>query len=710
MGAKGYTQPTTRTYEDTFKFLTWEQFPAILEQSIRFFSVLPQVGVYRHVNDSIKPFKSKLLETTGRDFTLSGIGSLIDYDKYGLNIKRPTPQLSGTGCNGNSLCLEPTCFGFTEGVIENNNMLQSLCWSLNMPCLKDMEYSDAQFSKKIRRYFAMFFQQPQAVLEAYQRTRFLKESIKIVCTDKNFQYTGSLIGGSSGVSLPFYINPDDALSFPDVDAIGAGVGGANLKAFANYLAPRLFSGAFSGGMEDVVIYGLKQDYEVAKEQTASVVDHYMDAQILQALRQNGMGSSVDRIDAMLGEFRHDGLFPTFKLNTNNEFEPVVAEHLEASTIAGFIQTSNPEHSLAKYRALLFVPRNWRFDLVEPPKDNFSDLGLGEGLNFRNNTPGVFPILSSSMFTQNQIGEDGTVIIGQGVSGNEVINIVRGLQNRPQRIAEAVRSEVIMTWSQNECGQTTSGQLPNVGRATEAQSRADGFRLKSTMYIGTDVVGQARPVLMLFQTDTPRSATPIKVCSTVTVDVDNTAGLYIKADGGCAPGGQTYLILTFNKAVGSAFAVNDLAIWRTGSRGDTYLVKVTAVSGNVVSVKSVNSGGSDAATLLPCCEGGPSDDYGSHGELVKTTGATASTSEIMKASYDEGTDSLFLEVFKPLKSALINTDAIITLENGDTIKVYMTAAKPVGVFLQVSADTVESETCDLSTLDCSCLVNASITMD
>ena len=204
----GYRVPAQQTYQDAFKFLTWEQFPAVLEKSIRYFGVIPQTGIYQHFNPRVKSFKSALLESTGREFTLSGVGSLIDFDKYGHIIKRPTPQLAGTGCEGNSLCLEPTCFGFVEGVIESNNIIQNMCWSLALPCLKDHFYSDAQFDRKMRRYFSTFFHQAPAVSQAYQRTRLLQEAVKVVCTNRNFEYSGPVIGGP-GLSLPFYINPLD---------------------------------------------------------------------------------------------------------------------------------------------------------------------------------------------------------------------------------------------------------------------------------------------------------------------------------------------------------------------------------------------------------------------------------------------------------------------------------------------------------------------
>lgn len=702
MAQKGFILPTNRSYEDTFKFLVWQQFPALLETALRYNIHLPAIGIYRHVNEGVKPFKQALLENLGREYTLSGIGSLIDYDRYGHQIRRPTPYYDGSACMGNSLCLEPTCFGFTEGLIESNNMLNNMCWSLSMPCLKDIFYSDMQFETKMRKYFQAFFRQPAGVLEAYQRTRLLKESIKIVCTDKNIRYTGTVIGGEGGISLPFYINPVDALAFPDLDTVPADVGGVNLMAFANYLAPRLFSGAFSGGMQDIKMYGLQQDYVTAKEQTASVQDSYMTQELIRALALRGANTGTDRIDSLLGTFIHDGLFPTFKEATDGTVEMVVADVLEPATIYGYVQADNPEHSLAPYRALLLVPSNWRFDLVEPPRDDFSDIGLGEGLNFRSNTPGVFPLMSSSMFTNFQIGDDGIVVVGQGMNqANGMIgSIARGLSPRSQALAEAVRTEVIQTYSEFTCATAPiEGQYKNVGRPAVPQSRADGFALKSTMYIGSDVSGTARPVLLLFKTDTPRSAKPIVVCQEEEVVINQTAGSQLV---GCCPGNQTYAILTFTTDQTDAFEVDDLAVYRTGPLGATYLVKVTAVSGKVVSIASVDSAGEDAYTLLPCCAGSP-DDYGVRGELLKTTGATATSSEIMKAQWDVDTDTLLLEFYKPLNNQVDTTAATITLENGDVINVVLASATAEGVFAEVEAAV--DETCDLSTLDCGCLVNA-----
>jgi hypothetical protein len=690
LDCKGHRLPSNDSYVDTIKFLTWEQFPLVLEQSIRFFATLPSVGNYKQTNPGVQDFKKALLTTSGRDFTLAGVGSLIDYDKFGLQIKRPTPQLSGTGCNANSLCLEPVCFGFTEGVIESNNILQSLCWSLSMPCLKDEFYSDAQFDNKMERYFAMFFKQAPAVLEAYQRTRLLKEAVKVICTDKNFRFSGSVIGGTTGISLPFYINPTDAVSFPDISAMGANVGGANLKAFANFVAPRLFTGSFSRGMEDVVMYALESDYAMAKEQTMSVMDYSSGDGMLYADRQ---------IDASLGKFVEDPMFPTFALNaTTNQLDPIPYEILEPSTIYGYVQVSNPAHALAQYRGILFVPQNWKFNLVEPPRDDFSSLGLGDGLNFRMNTPGVFPLMSSSMFSRNTIGEDGVVVLGDapGPRGMNALT-AQGLVPRDAVIREAVRTELLMTYTTKDCSNAVSGQLPNVGMPVTNQGPADGFALKSKMYIGSDVRGTARPVLLLFKTDTPRSARPIEVCSVVDVTVSEL-GSNVMLD--AQPGGQIYLTLTFRDAV-TGFSVNNSATYRTGAKGASFVVTVTAISGNVVTIQAA-----DGTTLLPRCTGSP-DDYGVRGELIKNTGVTNKTSEIMKSKVDTGTSTLYLELYKPIAATIDDAVGTITLSTGQVVNIKAVGANGPGVFLQV--ETAGGETCPIATLDCACLVDAILTM-
>ena len=700
MASKGFTLAPNQSYEDTFKFLIWNQFPAVLERSVEFFGVLPQTGIYRHVNPRIKNFKDALLDTTSRQYTLSGVGSLIDYDKFGHQIKRPTPQLAGSPCNSNSLCLEPQCFGFTEGVIESNNVLQDICWSLSMPCLKDQFYSDMQFERKMKYYFKMFFKQAPAVLQAYQRTRLIKEAIKVVATDTNFNFTGPLIGGAGNLSLPFYIDPTDPTNFPDTSALpgGAQLGGINLMGFINFVAPRLFSESFTGGMDGVTVYGLKQDYITAKEQTATVQDSFMDQQILAALKARGVASpSAERMDALLGEFIHDGLFPTFSDGggAGGQIVPITQEILEPATIAGFSQNPNPEHNLASIRGLLFVPDNWMFDLVEPPKDDFSDLGLGNALNFRLNSPGSMPIMSSSLFTRNQVGEDGQVILGNTPGMNGMMTqSAQGMRQREKQLQEAVRTEVLLTYANLECNNVAAGQLPNVGAPIVPQGRADGFRLKSTMYLSTDVRGTAKPVLILFRTDTPRSAQPVIVCNTVDVVVDQGADPVLTD---CCPGNQTYATLTFSGDVSSLYSVNDEVAYRTGPKGATYLATVTAVSGNVITIQS----SANPAEILPCCPGA-ADDYGVQGEVLNETTATATSSEIMKFQYDAVIPLLFLEFYDALVAAANATPATITLSDGTVINVEVVGAT-AGVSAQVQA--AGGELFDLATLDCACMVGA-----
>lgn len=699
MATTGYRLPANQSIEDTFRFLLWNQFPALLERSVEYFATLPQVGRYRHVNSTVKSFMDALHDVNGRQLTLSGVGSLIDYDAIGHQIKRPSPQLVGTGCEGNTLCLEPTCFGFTEGVMESNNILQNLCWTLQMPCVKDQYYSDTQFDRKMRSYFEMFFKQAPAVLEAYQRTRLLKEAIKVVATQTNVRFSGPVIGGTDGLSLPFYIDPSDPTGFPLLASIPGGVGGLNIQAFMNYVAPRLFSGAFSGGMESVRWYGLKQDYETAKEQTASVIDHWADLQQLRALASmGGQMGSLDRIGNMMGDFVADGLFPTFKENGAGAFEPITAEILEPSTIAGYVQTSNPEHNLAQYRGILGVPENWRFSLTEAPRDNFADL-LGDGLNFAANTPGVFQ-LSSQMFTRNRVGRDGTVILGAMPDPDTGMlrRTARGLERRTAPISEAVRTELFLTYTEQGC-MNADGQLPNAGRRVTPQAVADGFSLKSRMYISTDVRGTAKPVLLLFKTDTPRSAKPIEVC---TVDEQN---VYYYADSGivsCCPGNQIYVLLTYDQDQSDNFQVGDRAVYRTGAQGASYLVTVTALTpdGLTVTVQA-----DDGVTLLPCCTGSP-DDYGTRGELVNydRPEPTATCGEVFKGAWNSTTSVLELELFTPILDTANDTAATLTLECGTEILLETDGANE-GVFVELTA--AAGETFDVTTLDCNCLVNAEL---
>lgn len=691
--SQGYTQNQLNSYEDTVNYLLWDQFPKIFDKMVKYYAVLPKTGMYRHVNQGVEPFREALHESTDRNLTISGVGSLIDFDKYGRILKRPSPQLEGTGCQSNSLCIEPTCFGFTEGVHENNNILQSLCWSLAMPCLKDHYYSDRNFERKIRQYFAMFFKQPQGVLEAYQRTRLIKEAVKIVATDQNIEYTGT--GVASGLSLPFYFNAADPTALPDLTSLSSGVGGLNLTAFWNFIAPMIFSGGFEGDPENVRVYGLKGDYLVAKEQTASVQDTFAENQIIQALlRQNGNGAD------MFGEFIHDGHFPAFKLD-NSIFDVIPQERLEPAAIYGSIQTQSPEHLLAKYRGLLIVPDNWRFNMVQPPEDDFSSLGLGQSLNFRTNTPGVTPLLSTSLFSNNALGPNGVISFDKVVGKDNVIkDRVSGLVRRDRPLSEAIRTDVVMTWTRTSCNDAASDQLPLVGREIVPQGRADGFLLRSTMHLRTNVSGFARPVLLIFKNDTPRSAKAIEVCSTESIAVTATSDPKIVS---CCGGSLPQVTIGFDSDVSGTFSATNKAVYRTGARGASYYVDVNAVSsdGKMVTIEHI-----DNTTILPCCSGSP-DDYGTRGELLKITGATNVTSEIMKAAWDSANSELDIELFDVVKATTAGDTGTLVLDDGTSIDV-QTTADATGTVLSLEKQV--SETFDLSTLDCNCLVNAVLTLD
>lgn len=694
--ALGFRLPRQQVHGDTFKWLIHNQVPAVLDTAISYFASLPYVGTYNaHIRKQIVDFRRAYWESTGRELTISGIGSLFDFDTFGHQIRRTTPQEGfGGACSGNSLCLEPTCFGFTEGVIENNNFIQNMCWSLSIPCLKDYDYSDTAFKMKIRRHLAMFFHQAPAVSTAFIRTHLLRNAIKVVATARNFRYTGSVIGSDQGISLPFYIDPTDPFAFPDLSTIPGGIGGLNLHAFIHHVAPRLLSDAgFSGAEPSYKVYGLKSDYQIAKEQTASVMDHYMEQELLRALRS----ANTDRIDDLLGEFIHDPHFPTFNdPGAGNGLVPITQEVLEASTIHGYVQTSNPKHPLQNIRGLLIVPSNVNYQLVSPPTDNYSD--VLDGLNFGADTPGVRRIMSSQMFSENALAKDGIVGFGHVVdSKGQLKRTVTGLEKRPQALREAIRTEVIMTYSQLQCA--AEGQLPNVGPAMVPQGAADGMMLKSMMYKKTDWTGTAKPVLLTFKIDNPRGARPIVVCTTEDITVDLELDYQVVA---CGPGNAPYVTLTFNKEVDTAdFDVDDVVAYRVGPKGATFLADVTNVSGNTVTIES----SADPQEVLPCCAG-QSDTYGTMAELLNITNAAATSSEIMKASYDAGSSILSLELFDPVVAQTANDTATITLEDGSEIDVVV-AADATGVFVTVTA--AGGETCDLGTLDCASLVNAVYTI-
>jgi len=266
----------------------------------------------------------------------------------------------------------------------------------------------------------------------------------------------------------------------------------------------------------------------------------------------------------------------------------------------------------------------------------------------------------------------------------------GIESRSRAINEAVRTELLLSYSSQGCA--ASGQLPNVGSATAPQGRADGFSLKSTMYLATAVKGNAKPVLVLFKTDTPRVAQPIVVCNPTEIDVDQTAGAQLID---CCGGSMTSVMLTFSSDVSGDYAAEDLAIYRTGMLGASYAVEVTGVSGAVVNIVA-----SDGVTILPCCAGGK-DTYGTQGELISLEGVTARSSEIMKASCTGGV--LTIELFDPIVGGANNDPATITLQDGTVVNVTLTAT--IGANVVYTVDAAGGETCDICDLDCACLVNA-----
>jgi len=85
-------------------------------------------------------------------------------------------------------------------------------------------------------------------------------------------------------------------------------------------------------------------------------------------------------------------------------------------------------------------------------------------------------MSSSMFTN--MKKDGTVVLGHKVGKDGMVRpSVSGLRKRGKSIKEAIRTELLQTYSTTACGNATDGQLPNVGNKVVPQNPADGFMLK-----------------------------------------------------------------------------------------------------------------------------------------------------------------------------------------------------------------------------------------
>jgi hypothetical protein len=304
-------------------------------------------------------------------------------------------------------------------------------------------------------------------------------------------------------------------------------------------------------------------------------------------------------------------------------------------------------------------------------------------------------MSSKMFATNQIGEDGVVTLGYRTdSKGNLVRSYDGVSPRSKALKEAVRTDLLLTYASQEC--SAVGQLSNVGPAAVPLGPADGFRLKSLMHIGTEWEGTARPVLVIFRVDQPRSAQAIVVCNPLEITVDQEAGNGIVS---VCPGSTIYANIEFKNAVEAAdFDVADAVVYRTGPKGNTYLADVTAVSsdGKVVTIES----SADPQEILPACQG-QKDDYGVMAELLNITNATAVTSEIMKVSCADG--SLSLELFDPIAAQGDLDTATITLEDGQVVEVIVTGATDAGVFVTVTA--AGGEECSLCDLDCACLMNA-----
>lgn len=685
--------PSNITYNNKIKFLTHDIMAKALDKQTVYSHALPTSGVYRHFGTEIKEFQRELNRLNAKHYTLSGAGSIIDLNKYGLRRTQPGPQYEGTSCRRNSLCLEPTCFGMVEGVRENNNIMETICWELALNCLKDYLMSDRNFEEKLLNYLELFFKQPEAVIQAYQRTTLLSDAIKVVATKDSLMYTGSMIPGSNPIPLPFYIDSNDPYNLPDlndINALGTEIGAANLHAFFNTLGSRFFGGdGFSGGFENVIAYALNMDHEMAKLQTMSTGGMFTPEQ-MSMMSAMGGNYSLDTFFSKMYTFKHEPQMLTYD-TTGGLLSPVTQDILQNSTIYGKVMAPNPMHLAHDTRAILFVPDNIKFNLVAPMPDDFSSLGLGNALDFHSNTPGVFP-LSSSLFASNRTVSDKSIELGINKVAGKYVSTVQGIVKRSRPLQEAIRTYVRQTYSSLECSGSET-EYPRVGAPVVPQGPADGFAAKSQVNISTNYTGYQKPVLYIFKIDHYLSRSPIVVCDPIEVDVSTTEGYSVVS---CCPGDAIYATIRFSSnSVSTDFTVTDKAVYRPGLQAETFLVDITGVDNDVITIEST-----DGTTLLPCCTG--TDGYGAMGVLQNITTATATSSPILRAQYDSVVPSLFLNLKNPIIPNTTGTAGTITLEDGTVINVLL-VADASGVFAQVEAAV--GEDCVLSTLDCECLVNA-----
>ena len=131
---------------------------------------------------------------------------------------------------------------------------------------------------------------------------------------------------------------------------------------------------------------------------------------------------------------------------------------------------------------------------------------------------------------------------------------------------------------------------------------------------------------------------------------------------------------------AAYAVDDVAVYRSGPKGTSFLVEVTAVSGSMVAIQAIDADGDpDTGVTLLCCSGVP-DDYGVLGELLLITGTTDVCSEIFKAECTDGV--LSIELYNPIVAEAEDGEASITLADGTVILVTYDADADAGVYVTV----------------------------
>ena len=686
----GNNLPTKRQFKQNYEATFHDVFPRMVEPALNMLLEAITTGIYKVYNSGVVPFQTALHHQAMRETIFTAAGSLLNYEEYGRSIKQPTPGAvhTVTGCNANSLCNELTrCFTMTEGIRESNQQIQEWCWSTGVDCFADKYYSDMYYKDKILKWFASFFGVTQTLYDSHARTKLIRDSVKLVFTTTSQTFTSASSSLNSTVPLPIAFNGENPTQFPDL--AGIDVGGANLEVLSKYILPDLMSDIIYGD-KGYSVYGCMGDLETALHQTAYAMDYV-------GRNTHGMFPIMEAVEyarKSVKEFYHDHLFPRFDLvnvGTSRFVDAVSADILTAAAIYGHVPERNPAHKEAEYCGLLFVPNTWKLNVVDHPIDDFGDLfGLGNIIDFGSNSPGVsVKKMTSQIASMFSMKNDGPMkILPKNYNGKQVF--VPDAIKRNVRIPEAVRVVMSQTHTNQTCGATG---LQEVGHQLRDSSTPTGVHVQANMKIGTDIQGNAKPLLVLFKTDHPRAAQPIVVCSTNMVNL-STRGCLTVVD--CCPGGQPTATITFDKPVTGTFANGDTVLYRSGLHGATVFATVSNANGSTLTLTS--TGGE----LIDCCPS--TDQYGKLGVVVKITGATARVSKIRKSVFTAGV--LTFELVDPVLSPIAAlTPGQIVLADGQVVNVIIQTDMN-GINIAVTAAV--GETCNLSNLTASSLDGATFT--